>query len=98
MLVIVILATLGIYAVIVLLALGRVMKAADERTGLLFVFRTFDRVAFAVVLNTTDPVRPGDFARTPSLMRAETGAPPAVLPPVLTPAIVEDALLRAAAR
>ena len=26
------------------------------------------------------------------------GAPPAVLPPVLTPAIVEDALLRAAAR
>jgi hypothetical protein len=38
---------------------------ADERTGLLFVFRTFDRVAFAVVLNTTDPVRPGDYARTP---------------------------------
>lgn len=41
------------------------VQAADERTGLLFVFRTFDRVAFAVVLNTTDPVRPGDFARTP---------------------------------
>jgi LysM domain len=38
---------------------------ADERTGLLFVFRTFDRVSFAVVLNTTDPVRPGDHARTP---------------------------------
>ena len=36
---------------------------ADERTGLLFVFRTFDRVSFAVVLNTTDPVRPGDYAR-----------------------------------
>ena len=38
---------------------------ADERTGLLFVFRTFDRVSFAVVLNTTDPVRPGDHARKP---------------------------------
>ena len=38
---------------------------ADERTGLLFVFRSFDRVSFAVVLNTTDPIRPGDFARKP---------------------------------
>ena len=38
---------------------------ADERTGLMFVFRTFDRVSYAVLLNTTDPVRPGDFARTP---------------------------------
>jgi hypothetical protein len=41
------------------------VQPADERTGLMFVFRTFDRVSFAVVLNTTDPVRPGDFARTP---------------------------------
>jgi hypothetical protein len=41
------------------------IQAADERTGLLFVFRTFDRVAFAVLLNTTETVRPGDYARTP---------------------------------
>ena len=41
------------------------ISPADERTGLMFVFRTFDRVSFAIVLNTTDPVRPGDFGRTP---------------------------------
>ena len=41
------------------------VQAADERTGLMFVYRTFDRVSFAVLLNTTDTVRPGDYARTP---------------------------------
>jgi hypothetical protein len=38
---------------------------ADERTGLMFVFRTFENVSFAILLNTTEPVRPGDYARTP---------------------------------
>jgi len=41
------------------------LQPADERTGLMFVFRTFERVSFAVILNTTDPVRPGDYARKP---------------------------------
>ena len=38
---------------------------ADERTGLLFVFRAFERVSFAVVLNSTDVIRTGDYARKP---------------------------------
>lgn len=41
------------------------VQPADERTGLVFVYRTFDRVSFGVMLNTTDTVRPGDYARTP---------------------------------
>ncbi len=36
------------------------MRLPDERHGLMFVFRVFDRVSYALVLNVQEPVRAGD--------------------------------------
>jgi hypothetical protein len=41
------------------------MKLPDERNGLLMVFRTFDRVSYALVLEITDAVRVGDRLASP---------------------------------
>ena len=36
------------------------IKLPDERHGMLFVFRVFDRVSYALILSVKDPVKPGD--------------------------------------
>ncbi len=41
------------------------MKLPDERNGLLMVFRTFDRLSYALVLDITDGVKVGDRLTSP---------------------------------
>jgi hypothetical protein len=36
------------------------MRLPDERHGLLFVFRVFDRVSYALIVNVQEPVQAGD--------------------------------------
>jgi len=36
------------------------IKLPDERHGLLFVFRVFDRMSYALILSVKNPVSPGD--------------------------------------
>jgi nucleoid-associated protein YgaU len=42
------------------------MKLPDERSGLLMVFRTFDRLSYALILEITDGVRVGDRLTNPN--------------------------------
>ncbi|WP_409997538.1 LysM peptidoglycan-binding domain-containing protein [Curvibacter sp. APW13] len=42
------------------------MKLPNERTGLLMVFKTFDRMSYALILEITDGVRVGDRLTSPS--------------------------------
>jgi hypothetical protein len=41
------------------------IKLPDERAGLAFVFRVFDRVSYALIMHITRPVSPLDVVRTP---------------------------------
>jgi hypothetical protein len=36
------------------------IKLPDERHGMLFVFRVFDRMSYALILTVKEPVKPGD--------------------------------------
>jgi len=41
------------------------IKLPEERSGLSFVFRVFDRVSYALVMHATRPVSPLDVVQTP---------------------------------
>jgi hypothetical protein len=46
-------------------AKGALIKLPDERIGSVFVFRVFDRMAYGLVLDTTQPTLPGDRVTQP---------------------------------
>ena len=41
------------------------IKLPDERNGLIFVFRVFDKMSYAIVMKATRPIYIGDIVRTP---------------------------------
>lgn len=44
---------------------SRSIKLPDERNGLLFIFRTFDRVSYGLVMQSLTPIHVGDVVQTP---------------------------------
>jgi hypothetical protein len=44
---------------------GGLIKLPDERIGVVFVFRVFDRMAYGLILETTQPSLPGDRVTQP---------------------------------
>jgi hypothetical protein len=41
------------------------IQLPDERAGLAFVFRVFDRISYALVMHITRPISPNDVVQTP---------------------------------
>jgi hypothetical protein len=41
------------------------LKLPDERIGLMMVFRTFEKLSYALILEITDGVRVGDRLESP---------------------------------
>jgi hypothetical protein len=46
-------------------ASGTILKLPDERNGLVFVFRVFEKMSYAMVMSATRPIYVGDVVRTP---------------------------------
>ena len=46
-------------------AASSAVKLPDERNGLVFVFRVFDKLSYALVMRSTRPIYIGDVVRTP---------------------------------
>ena len=46
-------------------AKAQTIQLPDERSGLVFVFRVFERVSYALILSAVDPVRAGDRISQP---------------------------------
>jgi hypothetical protein len=44
---------------------GGKVKLPDERIGALMIFKTYDRMSYALIMEATHPVRVGDLIRTP---------------------------------
>jgi hypothetical protein len=44
---------------------GGPIKLPDERTGLVFVFRVFEKMSYAIVMRATKPIYVGDVVETP---------------------------------
>jgi hypothetical protein len=44
---------------------GAMIQLPDERAGLAFVFRVFERVSYALIMNITRPISPLDVVQTP---------------------------------
>jgi len=43
----------------------RTYQTPDQQTGLIFVFQVFDRVSYALIMSSDDPVRIGDVVASP---------------------------------
>jgi hypothetical protein len=44
---------------------GKNVQLPDERVGLAMVFKSFDRMSYALVMETTHEIRQGDLAKNP---------------------------------
>jgi hypothetical protein len=44
---------------------GQAVRIPDERNGLVFVFRVFEKMSYGMVMKATKPLYVGDYVQTP---------------------------------